>query len=400
MDTVYAAKYDYIEKTYVVEISGVKYTATVKFFDRKPNASDDDERYEMDLDSIQLTSVVGNVVYVRNDIHPVASGRFCADAGSYSYLCNDVEREFSKNQLEDEEYIMDFLPKFIEYDGKEYDAGYYKFLYYIGNDELIENDFWNIIKEYANLPEDYTFKFQSSSYYISSSKLEYETGLFEGVNLNDWPLSTYIEKANELKELLDDIKDLNVCTEDDLEKMRAFRNIDILGSEEIDILLSSTCYNILFGSGKGKGNLKEKILEGNNYMGKLGTLVYEDRDKMGCLFYETYYLNGLLVFSGEFIQEDFSDVVKCNHLGDKTTEIFQLGFNIIKFGGIIIGTLLGIVDVFKAVVSKEETGKKQFVVLLKRIIAIIALILTPIIIEIIFELINTIGIDDPICGIR
>ena len=71
-----------------------------------------------------------------------------------------------------------------------------------------------------------------------------------------------------------------------------------------------------------------------------------------------------------------------------------------KYAWIILGTLLGVVDVFKIIVSKDVDGKKQFKVLSKRIIAIVLLILTPVFIEIIFKFINTIGVDDPICGIR
>ena len=97
---------------------------------------------------------------------------------------------------------------------------------------------------------------------------------------------------------------------------------------------------------------------------------------------------------------EVEEVVRCSIFGEKTVEIFQYGFNIMKYAGLIIGTLLCIVDVFKAVVQKDADGKKQLSVMMKRILAVVLLILTPILVEIIFNFISTIGVDDPICGIR
>ena len=100
------------------------------------------------------------------------------------------------------------------------------------------------------------------------------------------------------------------------------------------------------------------------------------------------------------MQKEIKEVTKCSIFGNETYDLLQNAFNILKYIGLILGTLLGIVDIFKAVVQKDDSGKKQFSTLFKRIIAILLLCLTPVLVEFIFELISSIGITDPICGIR
>ena len=137
-------------------------------------------------------------------------------------------------------------------------------------------------------------------------------------------------------------------------------------------------------------------------MGKTGTVIANGSRSysMAYLYYETFYQKGVAFLTGETMQQEPKEVVHCGIFDEKTTAIFQYAFNVMKYAGIILGTLLGVVDVFKIIVSKDVDGKKQFKVLSKRIIAIVLLILTPVFIEIIFKFINTICVDDPICGIR
>ena len=120
---------------------------------------------------------------------------------------------------------------------------------------------------------------------------------------------------------------------------------------------------------------------------------------MSFLFFETYYLQGFAFLTGETMQKEIKDVARCSIFGDKTYELLQRAFTIFKYVGLVLGTLLGTVDIFKAIVQKDESGKKQVKTLSKRIIAIILLFITPVLVEIIFKFISSIGIDDPICGI-
>lgn len=396
---VYSATYKYEDVSYVVTINGEQYVVSVRFQDNYPYSEDkdDESRYSLDTDFVTITK--DSEIFLKN--LPIMGSGFCLSEGKNTEQCN-YDYEFSYNEIFDEngKAIIDNLPKFIKFDGL-YGNNEADFLYYFGEED---EDLWNSLRNFLG-DDDRVFNNQSDVWFNTSNKYEYEDDGFwdnfihgDSVNIYDLPSSAYINRADNIRKLLLEASNINVCTEDDLEKMQKYRNYSLTDLHDLDIPLSNSCYNVVFGD----GGLYSEVIYGQTYMATTGDIAYdEDREyTMGFLFYESFYNEGVAFLSGEFMQKEVSKVVRCSWLGEKTTEMFQMGFDILKFAGILIGILLGIIDIFKAVIGKEDAGKKSVSVLIKRILAIIALILLPVIVEIIFELVNSIGINDPICGIR
>lgn len=383
--------------TYLIEIGEEKYNVTVNFV-----KNDENEMYQ-----------IGNIVMKNKYSENYMQIASASDEG-FLFLNNDFNCNLIKNAKQnftfEEIETGKYLPTFIKYDG-DLMSNHIDFLFYIPNENLIsdeENEKEKLIKllNYVKESNDEIGldgkgkitidNFQKSLKIIDSSDIKSDYELNQGELTSD----EYIRRAEILRELVEEAKKIDVCTEVDLSKLRTLRNVSLFDIIDLydDITLSNACYNTIFGSGLGKGNLYTMILEGYNKIDS-----YKENEiisLMAYLYYESYYLEGVGILEGSLMQKEIVPVVQCNWLGDKTTEIIQYAFDILKLAGIVIGTLLAIVDIFKAIVQKDKDSNKQLGTLMKRIIAIVALILTPILVDIIFEFINTVGIDNPICGIR
>lgn len=391
---VYAGKdtFDFKQFSYVVTIDGKKYNANVKYI-----YDDFDDKYV--VDTIQLN--YGNNTYsnMSNIIIPVASGRFCAEY-EYSALCENIDG-FSEEEINDPDFEKKYLPKFIKYNNKSYDNYSPDFLWYSVNDENMSKDeLIESIKNYSDGNED--FSIQDASKVYSSDDIQYKgEWLEDNPGAYDWSGDIYIDNALILKDLIEEVENIKVCNEDDFNKIRTLSNVNLLDMGDVDISLSSSCHNILFGDGLGQGSLYSNVLKGYTYMSEETNSNNEkNRLTMSYLYYSSEYLIAVSILSGSEMKQEINPVARCTMLGDKTTEIIQYGFSALKIIGFVLGSFLCIVDMFKIIVKNEENSKKQLGIILKRIIGIIALILTPILVEIIFDVINTIGVSDPICGVR
>lgn len=391
---VYATT-EYKDVNYLITINNSVYTVNVKF---NKNDSNSDE-YMIDYNSLMLSDEKGNSYYYGNQIGLLTNPNFCSDY-FYTYPCQNQKTVFSLEEIES----RDFLPSFINYNGGFLSFGEYDFLFFISSDNSFEKedkeDLIEIFKKVNGVEIDIN-NFQSSSKINSTTDIEYNTNYFDVKNL---PSEVYINKAKSLKNLIDKVNDVKVCTEVDLNKLKKLKDVPLLDIEDEmgNLTLSNSCYDVIFGDGIGDNNsLYSLIIDGYTYMSKV-VFNSEESDiyTMAYLYYESYYLESVGILEGSLMQKEIVPVVQCNWLGDKTTEIIQYAFDVLKFAGIVIGTLLAIVDIFKAIVQKDKDSNKQLGTLMKRIIAIVALILTPILVDIIFEFINTVGIDNPICGIR
>lgn len=396
---VYGAnnKENYKEFNYEVVIDGEKYSASVKYFDEN---IDPDERFVIDYDSMTLKDS-NNKIYTSNQMDTVTNAWFCTDYAD-SEFC-DKKDGFSYDEINNSEYMKNYLPKFIKFNGNFYGDGKSEFLWYSVNEENMtydeKNDLYDIVKKYTNVSD---ISFQDSLEVNISSDIEYEKDwIDDNYGVSDWSSDIYINNALILKDLIDEANDVKVCNEKDLNKIRTLRNIKLLDLKDADVSLSSSCYNILFGDGLGQGSLYSNVIKGYNYINDDSNTINEKNHyTMSYLFYKSEYLIGVSILSGNEMRQEIAPVARCTMLGEKTTEIIQYGFNAFKMIGLVLGCLLCVVDIFKIVVQKDDSGKKQLSIMLKRIIGIVALILTPILVEIIFEFINTIGVSDPICGIR
>ncbi len=408
---------DYKLITYTVDINGKYYTASVKYWQNCKRNSEgectNDSKYELELDSLILTSndksdnneeIRYAFNYVDGQYTIQGVGQFCSSHPNIKYGCG-MKMDLTEEEINNPEILNKYLPKFMMFDSnKILDGSSTKIVTYISDDNYSsedEKEFYNEFQKYVLKQQTNENEFPIYSSNIKelngNSNITYDKN--EDVVLRDLPSGEYFKIASEIYALLEKAKNIKVCTEDDLNAIRSQRHIpfDKL-REDFDASLSSDCYSVLF---KEKG-LYDYIKQGKAFGNSKGAIVGQDTNnyKMEYLFFESFYLQGYGFLNGDFMQVEIKNPPKCSAFGDETYKFLQQIFNALKFCGIILGTLLGIVDIFKIITGKEDVSKKQFKTLQKRIIAIILLILTPILIEIIFKMINTIGINDPICGIR
>ena len=398
------AETEYVFKKYVVELNGINYTVALPF-------EITSEGYSMDYTQMTLTSTAGVVIKYNSTVLPepiepensfydIMLEREFYKIPNRKYIL--TKRDFTKEEFENDEYMKKFYPSFftMDYDNTAYYGSIFAFS--LDTDNISYDDFYAQLNNYfqtditfskktegitSESDKKYDIKDESSSsgtlkdnYY--SYDIEYSSG-------------EYDNRANALRKLLKKATDIKICTEDDLNGIRSQRNIDFFDLKtDFNATISSNCKSVF-------DELYDKVLYSHDDIAKVrATKESASKLTMSFLFFETYYLQGFAFLTGETMQKEIKDVARCSIFGDKTYELLQKAFTIFKYAGLVLGTLLGTVDIFKAIVQKDESGKKQVKTLSKRIIAIILLFITPVLVEIIFEFVSSIGIDDPICGIR
>ncbi len=413
---VYADSNNCKSFTYDVVIDNVHYSATAKYCENHNGSFELDDTSIVLTDESKKSYTIGyNSEYTGFQISYIG-GDFCGSSTNKNdiYLCDEKreQTEFTAEQISDDEYMINFLPKFIKYNNHMYNKyGRVAFIYYIADEsdisveqsEIFERSFKSYVENTSITleGEKIEYQFQSNCIFNFVRDIEFSNSNEMGAINNNLSNSGYLEIAMDIKNLLSEATKIGVCTEDDLNAIRSQRDVLFLEyGEKFDAGLSSPCYNILFGDGLGKGNLYSITREAFSYVRDKGGYRGEEKITMSYYFFESYYQKGYAFLTGSTMQVEIKDTARCSIFGEKTVEIFQYGFDVMKYAGVIIGTLLCIIDIFKAVVQKDGESKKQFSILIKRIGAIVLLILTPILVEIIFDFISTIGIDDPICGIR
>ena len=404
---VYAKDSVYKLFTYTVKINGKAYTASVKYelYDNK---------YSLDLGSISLTDSDGTRYVYNADYNEDGSKNSIASPSSAFYTDNkttygaEFDYEFSEEEINNSEFMADYLPKFLTFNDDVYMGSFFgsvKFVVIVANDNNYDakerEDFY---EKFLNYIENLQIKEKKIEIYKQSfveinGNSDITFGKGDGYNTLNLPAGEYYNIANKIYLLLQEAKDIKVCTEDDLNAIRSQRNVAFANlKNDFNASLSTACYSVLFRN----DGLFDSVKQGFNYATNKGASIggEENQFKMAYLFFESIYLDGFGFLTGETMQKEIKDVARCSIFGDKTYELLQRAFTIFKYVGLVLGTLLGTVDIFKAIVQKDESGKKQVKTLSKRIIAIILLFITPVLVEIIFEFISSIGIDDPICGIR
>lgn len=398
------AETEYVFKKYVVELNGINYTVALPF-------EITSDGYSMDYTQMTLTSTAGAVIKYNSTVLPepvepeisfydIMLEREFYKIPNRNYI--STKKEFTKEEFENDEYMKKYYPSFftMDYDNTAYKGSIFAFA--LDTDKISYDDFYAQLNNYfqtditfskktegitSESDKKYDIKDESSSsgtlkdnYY--SYDIEYSSG-------------EYDNRANEIRKLLDKATNIKICTEDDLNGIRSQRNIDFFDLKaDFNAAISSNCKSVF-------DELYDKVLYSHDDIAKVrATKESASELTMSFLFFETYYLQGFAFLTGETMQKEIKDVARCSIFGDKTYELLQRAFTIFKYAGLVLGTLLGTVDIFKAIVQKDESGKKQVKTLSKRIIAIILLFITPVLVEIIFKFISSIGIDDPICGIR
>ena len=424
---------------YTVTIDGEVYSAKVSYRNNTWLNDDDTDKYELDNSTVSLTKLNDDgstsIRYsnYNADLDPTLSSTtnirsmpsYVFDKEEIPYSCFG-RTSFSLEEIDDFDFMKNYLPKFIKTNGAFIgnEGNSYAFVYYIADESIhtieeankntsnetfftsseelnsAKEKFFEDWTEYVNENNPGTsydnMKIQSDFEYINNST---DTWNNPSLSFNPNDLQDYYKYAKSLSDLLKKAYDVKICTEEDLNKLKALGgSFNNLGLYYKSLLLSNSCYNVLFGD----NGLYSGIVTASSYIYSKGSNTINDEThyKMSYLFYESVYYEGIAFLTGNVMQVDTNEVKKCAWFGDETTELFQHAFDVLKYIGVIMGTLLGVVDIFKIVVSKDVDGKKNLKILSKRIILIIALILTPVIVEILFDFVNTFGIDDPLCGIR
>jgi len=393
---VSADEYLSVTKKYSVKIGEKTYAASAEY--RETCYNDGRCEYKLNLDSITLKD--DNLENV--DIKLLQNENMDKSILAYMGIPECANYYYSKEQFNDEEFMKKSLPKFFMADGEVFAYNYNKELL---DDNAGYHEFdLNKIIESIEDARGTNFSSSSSGYIYEESNFNDEIGDFvhssEDINSDNVSVTTsseFLIRAKKLEMLLKKVSDINVCTEDDLNAIRTQRMVSFLDfKDNFNASLSSSCYGAVFGS----NGLYDKTLEAHHVIDD-----YYDRDTayaytMSFLFFESFYLKGYAFLSGNAMQVEPSEVVECGFLGEKTVKLLQDLFDVFKIGGIVVGILLGTIDIFKAVVGNDGAVKKNLQTLIKRLAAIVVLMLTPFLIELIFDVVNTIGVTNPICGIR
>ena len=385
-----------VTKKYSVKIGEKTYSASAEY--KKICFRDESCEYELNLDSITLK----DDDFEKIDLNLVQYENIDRFLLSYMGITDSANYYYSEEQFNDEEFMKKSLPKFFMADNKIFVYNY--------NEELLDDDIdyydfdLNKIIEAIEDSRGVDFSNNSTGYLYEESTFKENVDDFVhsstdnfSDNVSSVTSSEFIMKAKELSVLLKKVTDINICTEDDLNAIRTQRMVSFLDfKDSFSATLSSPCYNTIFSS---NGLYIKTLAAGNiisDYYGKESAYNYT----MSFLFFESFYLKGYAFLTGSAMQVKPSEVVECGFLGEKTVKLLQDLFDIFKIGGIVVGILLGTIDIFKAVVGNDSAVKKNLQTLMKRLAAIVALMLTPFLIELIFDVVNTIGVTNPICGIR
>lgn len=385
-----------VTKKYSVKIGEKTYAASAEY--DETCYSDGRCEYKLNLDSISLKDDKLETI----DIKLLQNENMDKNILAYMGIPESANYYYSKEQFNDEEFMRKSLPKFFMADDEVFAYNY--------NEELLDDnagyhefDLNRIIGSIEDA-RGTDFSSSSSGYIYVESNFNDEIGDFvhssadiNSDNVSQVTSNEFLKRAKELEVLLKKVSDINVCTEDDLNAIRTQRMVSFLDfKDDFKASLSSSCYGAIFGSNW----LYDKTLEAHHVIDD-----YYDRDAayaytMSFLFFESFYQKSYSFLSGEVMQVEPSEVVECGFLGEKTVNLLQDLFDVLKLSGIVVGTLLATIDIFKAVVGSEKETKKNLNTMLKRIVAIVVLMLTPFLIELVFDIINTIGVTNPICGIR
>ena len=137
---------------------------------------------------------------------------------------------------------------------------------------------------------------------------------------------------------------------------------------------------------------KEYIYGNSGYINTINEakLYYENLESvkdLSCLTMQTEYLEGLSILTN-YTSTIKIDKSSCELIDEKTLNFINDLFDIIKIISTCICIFLCIIDIYKIVITKENDGSKFKNILVKRIIALVFVFLTPVIVNIITDLLN------------
>ena len=173
-----------------------------------------------------------------------------------------------------------------------------------------------------------------------------------------------------------------VCSENSLKAIKNTQSLYDLKYNFDRSILEPECRDYIFGD---KGYLKT-IIDSQSYYNSISD---EDITKMSlsCLGMQSEYLKGIsaLTVYEPIVKVDKSE---CELISTETLDFLNSLFDAIKLIATCICIFLCVTDVYKIVITKESDVTKFRKVLVKRVVALVFLFLTPVIVNIITDLLN------------
>ena len=179
-----------------------------------------------------------------------------------------------------------------------------------------------------------------------------------------------------------------ICSSNSLNAMQRVASLYDLENNFDRSVLEDECSEFVFG----ENGYINRLVEAQTYY---QSIPYDKKkpmesakNKLVCLSAQSEYLKGLSLLTFYTPVIDEADKSGCDLIGKDVIDFINDLFDIIKILCICVCVLLCITDIYKMVVTKESDISKFKKVLVKRIIALVAVFLIPLFINIVTDLIN------------
>ena len=246
----------------------------------------------------------------------------------------------------------------------------------------------NNLYEKFNIDKNYTSTFESTTTDSKSSGEE------DFRNYTAGSCESHAKILRDMREMLmyeyksDGSKTKGYCSSKDLNTMQEVASIYDLQFNFDTSVLEEKCADFVFGTNGYISRIIDAQVFYNNMQDDPRQSEKKIKTSLVCLTVESEYLNSIGTITSYSYFEDKTKIDPCELISPKLKKIMNEVFDAVKVLGISVCIFLCIVDVYKMVVTKESDTAKLKKVLVKRIIALLALFLIPLFINIVTELIN------------
>ena len=186
----------------------------------------------------------------------------------------------------------------------------------------------------------------------------------------------------------DGTKVKGICSSNSLNAMQRVASLYDLENNFDRSVLEDKCSEFVFG----KNGYISRLIETQTYYQSIpydkDKPLKSARYKLVCLSAQSEYLQGLSLLTSYTPITDKTDTDPCELISSNVMSFINDLFDIFKVLCICVCIFLCILDVYKMVVTKESDVSKFKTVLIKRVIALVAVFLIPLLVNIVTDLIN------------
>ena len=248
------------------------------------------------------------------------------------------------------------------------------------NSKLIQMNFAEVL----NIDNSVKTKFvESNINSINSSDQSYNSNFTSGT------CEGYYKGLKEMREVITG-KNVNnenvsgICSVSSLNAMQKVSSLYDLENNFDNSVLEPACREMIFGS---NGYIK-RILQAQTFY---NNLKFKDEQKaymISCLSMESEYLTGFTLLTTYSPNIEDSEKTGCELIDTRIIDFINDLFDVVKIACTALCIFLCISDVYKMIVTNENSIDKFKSSLIKRIVALVAVFLLPLFINIITDLIN------------